>query len=212
MALKSLTMPLQLGGPALAGCLLLAGAAFAETPCSTRYDEARKTRSEAASSAAASECGALAKRGDPLGQLNLGLLKLDGIGMPQDVAGGVELVRAAADAGLAAAQTRLGRMHLRGDGVAADLGTAAEWFERAANGGDPLAQYELGQLRYTGLGIARDNYEAYRWFSAAAANFARLGNEPRRKLAERKQASAAAQLPAEERARADRWVAEQLAR
>jgi TPR repeat protein len=193
---------------AVATALLLArGASAAE--CPDLYDQARKTRETGVSAAAAERCGALAKQGDATGRYLFGLLKIDGIGTPADPEAGVKLVVEAAEGGLPEAQARLGRMYLRGEAVKNDPATAATWFERAAQGGDPLAQYELGQLRYKGLGIEADTNEAYKWFSAAAHNFARAGNLPRQKLAERKRDTVAAGLGGAEREQAEAWLAAQ---
>ncbi len=192
----------------MVGTLLSAGQAGA-AECPELYEQARKTRETALSAAAAESCGALADRGDPAGRYLFGLLKIDGIGTPADPEAGVELVREAAAGGLPMAQARLGRMYLRGEAVASDPTTAASWFQRAAEAGDPLAQYELGQLRYKGLGIEANATEAYKWFSAAAHNFARAGNVPRQKLAERKRDTVAADLGSGERDQAEAWLAAQ---
>lgn len=177
--------------------------------CPELFEQARKTRETDVSTAAAKQCGALAEKGDATGRYLLGLLKIDGIGTPVDPEGGAKLVLDAAEGGLPAAQARLGRMHLRGEAVANDPAAAAGWFERAAKSGDPLAQYELGQLRYKGLGIEANAVEAYKWFSAAAHNFARAGNVPRQKLAERKRDTLASELDSSDREQAEAWLTAQ---
>lgn len=193
--------------PLLALLLATLAAPLPAQECPDLYEQARKTRETAISETAVARCGALAERGDAAGHYHLGMLKIGAIGTPGDTEGGLALVRRAAENGYAPAQSRLGRMHLRGDIVENDPALAAQWFERAARAGDPLAQYELGQLRYKGQGVEADIYEAYKWFSAAAENFARRGHVPRQKLAERKRETVAAELPAEERARAEGWIA-----
>ena len=177
--------------------------------CAALYEQARKTRDTATSAAAVKTCGTLANKGDANGHYLLGMLKIGGIGTPQQVEAGLQLVRKAADGGLPAAQARLGRIYLRGEGVTADPAVAAGWFERAALGGDPLAQYELGQLRYKGLGVEANPAEAYKWFTAAAHNFEQAGNIPRRKLAERKRETLATGLAAADRERVEQWLADQ---
>ncbi len=188
--------------------LLLARVVLA-AECPELYDQARKTRETGVSTAAVERCGALARQGDATGRYLFGLLKIEGIGTPADPDGGIKLVVEAAEGGLPEAQARLGRMYLRGEAVTNDPAAAAGWFERAARGGDPLAQYELGQLRYKGQGIAADATEAYKWFTAAAHNFARAGNVPRQKLAERKRDTVAAGLDSGERERAEAELAAQ---
>lgn len=195
--------------PAALLVLLLAPTALQAADCATLYAQAAKTRDTAASTAALDTCGKLAKSGDATGRYLLGMLQIEGIGAPAAPEAGLELVRGAAEGGLPAAQARLGRMHLRGEGVPADPALAAGWFERAALGGDPLAQYELGQLRYKGQGVAADPAEAYKWFTAAIHNFEREGNVPRRKLAERKRDTVAAEVSAEARQQAEQWLATQ---
>jgi TPR repeat protein len=187
--------------------LLAAPASAAD--CPTLYEQARKTHEKAVSTAAVETCGKLAGKGDATGRYLFGMLKIGGIGTAKEPDAGLKLVREAADSGLPAAQARLGRMHLRGEGVQADPAAAAGWFERAALGGDPLAQYELGQLRYKGLGVKADPAEAYKWFSAAVHNFEQAGNVPRRKLAERKRETVAADLSDSDRAAAEAWLTEQ---
>jgi TPR repeat protein len=194
--------------PAAGLLLLLAGTAVADD-CTMLFDQARKTRDTAASTAAFKSCGKLSAKGDLTGRYLLGLLTIDGIGTAADANAGLKLVHEAADGSLAAAQARLGRMYLRGEAVKADPAMAADWFQRAANGGDPLAQYELGQLRYKGIGIDADPYEAYKWFTAARRNFEQEGNIPRQKLAQRKQETVAADLSSSDRERAEAWIAEQ---
>lgn len=196
--------------PLAAGALLLSfSGSLSAAECPALYDQARKTRESAVSTAAAERCGQLAAQGDLTGRFLLGLLTIDGIGTPADSGAGLEMVRSAADGGLAAAQARLGRMLLRGEGLPPDPAAAAGWFQRAALSGDPLAQYELGQLRYKGIGTEADLYEAYKWFAAAAINFERTGNLPRQKLAQRKLETVAGGLAEAERQRAEAWIAEQ---
>lgn len=65
--------------------------------------------------------------------------------------GALAAIRAAAEAGLAAAQTRLGMAYQQGRGVARDYEAAARWYRLAANQGDPQAALRHDLLLASGL-------------------------------------------------------------
>jgi len=63
-----------------------------------------------------------------------------------------ELLREAAQAGMAKAQYRLGMSLLRANGTGRDVKQAAAWLRLSADNGFPSAQYELGRLLEKELG------------------------------------------------------------
>ena len=111
---------------------------------------------------------ALASRGDPAAERNIGHLYRNGLGVPQDFGKAAEWYRRAAEKGLARAQANLGNMYLRGQGVPQDPVEATAWFERAARQGHVISQYNLGLLYETGLGVAADEALALGWYYLAA--------------------------------------------
>ncbi len=111
---------------------------------------------------------ALASRGDPAAERNIGHLYRNGLGGPQNFGKAAEWYRRAAEKGLARAQANLGNMYLRGQGVPQDPVEATAWFERAARQGHVISQYNLGLLYETGLGVAADEALALGWYHLAA--------------------------------------------
>jgi len=111
---------------------------------------------------------ALASRGDPAAERNIGHLYRNGLGVSQDFGKAAEWYRRAAEKGLVRAQANLGNMYLRGQGVPKDPIEATAWFERAARQGHVISQYNLGLLYETGLGGAADEALALGWYHLAA--------------------------------------------
>ncbi len=110
-----------------------------------------------------------ASAGDPAAQRNLGLLYLNGQGVPQDVAAAVQWFRRSAEQGFPRAAANLGDLHLRGIGVPRDPEKAVEYFRQAAEGGLPEAQHNLGVLIESGFGVDRNLDLARAWYQRAAA-------------------------------------------
>jgi len=90
---------------------------------------------------------ALAKEGYASAQYTLGVLYLNGEGVPKDNAKAVEWTRKAADQGDADAEYNLGAMYQNGDGVQRDLEKASEWYIKAADHGSDDAQNMLRMLK-----------------------------------------------------------------
>ena len=148
----------------LAALALAAGAAAADSEF-----EAAVIAYEAGDYAAAHQAWlALASRGDPAAERNIGHLYRNGLGVAQDFAKAAEWYRRAAEKGLARAQANLGNMYLRGQDVPQDAVEATAWFERAARQGHVISQYNLGLLYETGLGVAADEALALGWYHLAA--------------------------------------------
>ncbi len=106
--------------------------------------------------------------GDPEAQYRLGLLHLDGFGVPLNPAETVRLHRLAAEQGHRLAHFSLRDRHLYGGGVPADAAESARWVRALAERGDAAAQSDLGFRYLTGLGVERNGAESARWLRMAA--------------------------------------------
>ncbi len=95
--------------------------------------------------AAVKEWRPLAEDGDAATQFNLGLLYLDGHGVPQDYAEAAKWFRRAAEQGYTEAQHNLGAMYGSGQGVRRDYVEAYKWLNICAAKGNAgcLSQREL---------------------------------------------------------------------
>jgi uncharacterized protein len=86
--------------------------------------------------AAAKEWRPLAETGDPMAQFNLGLLYVDGHGVPQDYAEAANWFRRAAEQDYTQAQHNLGAMYGSGQGVKRDYVQAYKWLNICAAKGN----------------------------------------------------------------------------
>jgi uncharacterized protein len=115
----------------------------------------------------------LARSGNAVAQLRLGLLHYHGHGVRESDAQAVQWFERAARQGLAEAQFHLGNMYAYGladPGGDADPGRlAAQWMFEAARQGHADAQYSLGIMFLTGKGVEQRPDEAQRWIAKAAA-------------------------------------------
>jgi uncharacterized protein len=110
-----------------------------------------------------------AEQGDAVAQYYLGLMYLNGKGVPEDDAEAVKWFRKAAEQGNAKAQYYLGFMYANGTGVPEDDAEAVKWYRKAAEQGYANAQFNLGLMYLNGEGVPEDNVFAYMWFNLAAA-------------------------------------------
>ena len=109
----------------------------------------------------------LADQGNALAQFLLGLMYVEGRGVPQNDAEAVKWFRLAADQGSASARNNLGVAYWNGLGVPRDYAEAVKWFRLAADQGNADAQYNLGSMHSNGP--LPENYaEAVKWFRLAA--------------------------------------------
>jgi TPR repeat protein len=94
---------------------------------------------------AAKEWRPLAEQGDPIAQFNLGLLYVDGHGVPQNLVEAVNWFRRAAEQDYAPAQHNLGAMYGSGQGVKRDYIQAYKWLNLCAAKGNSgcVTQREL---------------------------------------------------------------------
>ena len=81
-----------------------------------------------------------------MAQNNLGLMYLNGEGVPKDPAQAAKWYFRAAELGLAEAQTSLGYMYYFGQGVPKDFAQSAKWYRRAAEQGSAPAQFTRLQV------------------------------------------------------------------
>ena len=126
-----------------------------------------------------------AEKGDPLAQLNLGLLYDRGQGMEQDREEAVKWYRRSAENGNSIAQINLASMYFEGTGVKQDDQTAAEWYQKAALLGNHTAQYNLSVMFEEGIGVERDLVRAFAWLEIAARNRGIIDAEERQALAKK---------------------------
>ena len=117
-----------------------------------------------------------------------------------DFATAAEAWRPLADRGDVAALVALAGLYSNGLGVQANLAEAARLYRAAAERGDAVAQLNLGDLYSRGAGVPRDLVRAYLWLSLAA--------EQGRSWALNKRDEIAGQLTADQRAEAERLLAE----
>jgi TPR repeat protein len=109
-----------------------------------------------------------AEQGDPLAQVNLGVMYHNGQGVPKNYREAARWYRKAAEQGNATAQLNLGIMYDNGHGVKQDHVEAGRWYRRSAEQGNAAAQASLGVLYENGWGIEQNHAEALRWFRKAA--------------------------------------------
>ena len=119
----------------------------------------------------------LAEQGDALFQCVLGLMYVNGAGVPEDYAEAMKWFSMAAEQGDADAQYQLGKMYDKGHGVPEDDAEAAKWYRKAAEQGHAPAQSQLGFMYGAGMGVLEDYVAAYMWHNLAAAQ----GNERAKK-------------------------------
>ncbi|MGA2402719.1 MAG: tetratricopeptide repeat protein [Syntrophobacteraceae bacterium] len=87
-----------------------------------------------------------ADQGDAGAQLNLGLMYLDGLGVPKDYAEAIKWFRKAAEQGIAQAQYNLGVMYWRGERASQDFVQAYMWLKLSAAQGVLGAQKSSDKL------------------------------------------------------------------
>ena len=85
---------------------------------------------------AAKEWRPLAQEGSPEAQFNLGLLYIDGQGVPQDYGEALNWFKRSADQDYVKAQLNLGALYSSGKGIKRDYVQAYKWFNICAGKGD----------------------------------------------------------------------------
>jgi TPR repeat protein/CHAT domain-containing protein len=98
-----------------------------------------------------------AKRGNPLGYMEFGLLLISGNGIKKDTKRGIELLKKAANSGRANDSFyELGKVYENGLGVPINLSDAFNWYSRAANIGDKFSKYKIAKMLIEGKGTLQN--------------------------------------------------------
>ena len=116
----------------------------------------------------------LAVQGNPVAQNNLGIMYLDGKGVPQNTSEAVRYLSLSAAAGSSLGQNNLGGLYRDGKGVPRDYGRASQWFAASAGQGNSAGMYNLGLMYELGQGMKAEPFHAYMWYALAAD----MGNMP----------------------------------
>ena len=113
----------------------------------------------------------LAEAGEAAAQFNLGLMYLDGNGVPLSYAEAASWFRRAADQGYAKAQYNLGSLYAVGHGVHKDASTAYVWFNLCAAKGDNkcAAQRDLVSKKMKPRDLDAAQRRAAEWKAVPAA-------------------------------------------
>ncbi|TGB63627.1 tetratricopeptide repeat protein [Escherichia sp. E4736] len=101
-----------------------------------------------------------AASGNPRAKLDLGILYLNGYGVPFDYAKALSLFEQADQAGEMKAARYLGIIYERGLGVPQDYNKAAKYYKKGDKNNDIMAQYRLAKLYEQGYGVKRDYQKA----------------------------------------------------
>jgi TPR repeat protein len=114
-----------------------------------------------------------AQAGDGLAQYHLGVMYLNGYGVPKKPELALEWLSKAASAGVRDAQSYMGAFNRRGDLVPRNYEEAMRWYLRAAKQDYENSQYNIALMYYRGEGVKPDLRTAYMW-----AVIASMGGEP----------------------------------
>ncbi len=117
----------------------------------------------------------MAAGGHHAAQYAVGVMYLEGQGVPKNPAEAVKWLTPAAESGVAAAQDRLGHLYLMGDGVPQDVAQAAKWLQLAADRGVVTSQVRISGMYYQGVGVAQDKVKAYLYAGLAAIKHSEEG-------------------------------------
>lgn len=120
---------------------LFALSVISPTAVATDLDECKE---QTAASVAA--CQRLAEKEDPDGLFGLGMLYLEGIGVRQDYAKSLQLMRKAAFLGNQYAQLQVGQAYANGQGTEINYEEAYAWFLVAKENGNDVAQQGIDFL------------------------------------------------------------------
>ena len=109
-----------------------------------------------------------ADRGYAEAQIRLGVMYINGKGVPQNYAEALKWFRKAADQRSAVGQYYLALMYDRGLGVPQNYTEAVNWFRKAAEQGNAEAQTSLGNMYVFGQGVPQNFTAAANWYRRAA--------------------------------------------
>lgn len=106
--------------------------------------------------------------GNPVGQSGLGIMYLQGKGVPKDTDKALKFFTLAADQGWVDGQLQLGNMYYSGMGVKRDFKLANKYFNLASQSGHVLAFFNLAQMHASGVGMMRSCPTAVELFKNVA--------------------------------------------
>jgi TPR repeat protein len=109
----------------------------------------------------------LAKQAQPEAQHQLGLMYLNGYGVPKDEKRAAHLVMQAAKQGYVGAMNTLSHLYEEGEGVIKDYSEAMRWREEAARLGSTMEYWSLGRAYQSGKITQRNPILAYTWLTLA---------------------------------------------
>ena len=101
-------------------------------------------------------------------QFNLGVMYLEGKGVPQDREEGIFWFTRAAQAGHIEAQYNLGHLYFENQENPELLEIGVGWWKQAAQQGFAIAQYNYGRALYYGLGENKDLKASKYWMELSA--------------------------------------------
>src|SRR6202035_1339195 len=98
-----------------------------------------------------------ADQGDSSAEIKIGMMFLEGQGVPQDDAEGAAWVRKAADRGDAEGQLGLDLLYIWGKGLPQDRAAGIEWLKKSAAQGNENAKTRLAEIQGEGHGASTDD-------------------------------------------------------
>lgn len=110
-----------------------------------------------------------AYRGAADAQFNLGVLYIEGKGLPVDRSEAVFWFEKAANQGHPEAQYSLGHLLLEQTGDVEKIRQGIEWWRKSAEAGFAVAQYNYGRALYYGVGVDESRPQAKSWFEKSAS-------------------------------------------
>jgi TPR repeat protein len=102
-------------------------------------------------------------------QNNIGIMYMDGHGVPRNMQLAVQWLARSASNGSSLGQNNLGGLYRDGKGVNRDFGKAMTYFSASAAQGNAAGQLNLGLMYMYGQGVRQDLARAYMWFDLASA-------------------------------------------
>lgn len=111
-----------------------------------------------------------ATQGSADAQYKLGVLYVNGEGVPQNDMEAAQWFRKAAEQGHVDAQNLVAMMYSSGLGVQRDLTEAARWYREAAEQGDAASQAAIAAMYYVGLGVPQSKVFSYQWAVISLTN------------------------------------------
>lgn len=101
-------------------------------------------------------------------QFNIGVLYVEGKGLPKDRTEAVFWFTKAASQGNREAQYNLGHLLLEESDDIDKIRQGIEWWRKSAEAGFPVAQYNYGRALFHGIGTDEDRPGSRQWFERAA--------------------------------------------